>query len=193
MKGQSLSCHSASFIQGAARGDNAWNIWKRNAIIAGGVLMDEGDVVSHLGFSRASLAPFHILHSFSFRLACFSMLLSVLIGTSLLGCGTVTRPRLGWMLELDVATLLGDLLPTHSSRHSGANVDCPRSAPSTKRFMNCPPANRPANHSRQLVFTQPGPFSEVVNILDNVRSTLPAQPVDATQALNLSAGVSNCK
>src|SRR5436190_23341379 len=27
----------------------------------------------------------------------------------------------------------------------------------------------------------------------NVRSSLPAQPVDATQALNLSAGVSNCK
>jgi hypothetical protein len=27
----------------------------------------------------------------------------------------------------------------------------------------------------------------------NVRSCLPAQPVDATQALNLSAGVSNCK
>src|SRR3954454_11909172 len=28
---------------------------------------------------------------------------------------------------------------------------------------------------------------------DNVRLGLPAQPVDATQALNLSAGVSNCK
>jgi hypothetical protein len=27
----------------------------------------------------------------------------------------------------------------------------------------------------------------------DVRFTLPAQPVDATQALNLSAGVSNCK
>jgi hypothetical protein len=29
--------------------------------------------------------------------------------------------------------------------------------------------------------------------LTNVRFALPAQPVDATQALNLSAGVSNCK
>jgi hypothetical protein len=28
---------------------------------------------------------------------------------------------------------------------------------------------------------------------DDVRSSVPAQPVDATQALNLSAGVSNCK
>jgi len=27
----------------------------------------------------------------------------------------------------------------------------------------------------------------------NVRSGLPPQPIDATQALNLSAGVSNCK
>jgi|SRR5712671_1586278 len=45
---------------------------------------------------------------------------------------------------------------THSSRHSGNSVDCPRSAPSTKRFMNCPPANRQANHSREAVFTQPG-------------------------------------
>src|SRR5260370_42612109 len=47
------------------------------------------------------------------------------------------------------------LSSTHSSRHSGNSVDCTRSAPSTKRFMNCPPANRQANHSTQLVFTQP--------------------------------------
>ena len=29
------------------------------------------------------------------------------------------------------------LSSTHSSSHSGNSVDCPRSAPSTKRFMNC--------------------------------------------------------
>ena len=31
------------------------------------------------------------------------------------------------------------------------------------------------------------------NDLNQSRIVLPAQPVDATQALNLSAGVSNCK
>src|SRR5258708_14390214 len=55
------------------------------------------------------------------------------------------------------------LSSTHSSRPSCNSVDCPRSAPSTKRFMNCPPANRQANHSRQLVFTQPGSKPEKLN------------------------------
>jgi hypothetical protein len=31
------------------------------------------------------------------------------------------------------------------------------------------------------------------SVKPNVRFWMPAQPVDATQALNLSAGVSNCK
>jgi hypothetical protein len=62
------------------------------------------------------------------------------------------------------------LSSTHSSRHSGNSVDCPRSAPSTKRFMNCPPANRQANHSRQFVFTQPGSDSDICVFLNDVRS-----------------------
>jgi hypothetical protein len=42
------------------------------------------------------------------------------------------------------------------------------------------------------VFTQPGHLADI-SVLADVRLALPAQPVDATQALNLSAGVSNCK
>jgi hypothetical protein len=38
-----------------------------------------------------------------------------------------------------------------------------------------------------------GNLSRSHRVFANVRFGLPAQPVDATQALNLSAGVSNCK
>src|SRR5476651_667565 len=37
------------------------------------------------------------------------------------------------------------------------------------------------------------PIADIQRLLRHVRFVLPAQPVDATQALNLSAGVSNCK
>ena len=39
----------------------------------------------------------------------------------------------------------------------------------------------------------PPPIADIDRLLRNVRLVLPAQPVDATHALNLSAGVSNCK
>jgi hypothetical protein len=35
--------------------------------------------------------------------------------------------------------------------------------------------------------------ADIRTSVQHVRFGLPAQPVDATQALNLSAGVSNCK
>ena len=38
-----------------------------------------------------------------------------------------------------------------------------------------------------------GSLADILQCPKGVRFTLPAQPVDATQALNLSAGVSNCK
>ena len=52
----------------------------------------------------------------------------------------------------------------------------------------------PGNSPRSLG----GPQARGRTLLTNsflkiVRLTVPAQPVDATQALNLSAGVSNCK
>jgi hypothetical protein len=37
------------------------------------------------------------------------------------------------------------------------------------------------------------PKGDIHHEVRHVRLVLPAQPVDATQALNLSAGVSNCK
>jgi hypothetical protein len=43
-----------------------------------------------------------------------------------------------------------------------------------------------------MASTEGAPIARVYALL-NVRFGLPAQPVDATQALNLSAGVSNCK
>ena len=85
----------------------------------------------------------------------------------------------------------------HSSRHSGNKVDCPRSAPTKKRFIDFPPPkNREENHNIQDVFTQPGSFASLRRAARLRRMSampLSAQPVDATQALNLSAGVSNCK
>src|SRR5258708_37495994 len=74
-----------------------------------------------------------------------------------------SKPRLARSSESTKQSITRtDLLSsTHSSRHSGNSVDGPRSPPSTKRFMNRPPANRQANHSRQLVFTQPGSKTEV--------------------------------
>src|SRR3954464_13259881 len=46
-----------------------------------------------------------------------------------------------------------------SSRHSGNKVDCPRSAPTKKRFIDSLPPNREENHNIQDVFTQPGSFT----------------------------------
>lgn len=54
-------------------------------------------------------------------------------------------------------------------RHSGNSVDCPRSAPATKRFVRSP-ANRQGNHIRRAVFTQPGSTAPVwVTSLDKCR------------------------
>ena len=44
--------------------------------------------------------------------------------------------------------------------------------------------SEPSTHGTKRTSQDVGPF---------VRFRVPAQPVDATQALNLSAGVSNCK
>ena len=52
-------------------------------------------------------------------------------------------------------TRTGLLSSTQSSRHSGNKLDCPRSAPATKRFID-PPRNHQGNHSTLSVFTQPG-------------------------------------
>src|SRR5262249_31324000 len=45
-----------------------------------------------------------------------------------------------------------------SARHSGKSVACPRSIPSTKRFIRPPAASNHCceNHTKRRVFTQPG-------------------------------------
>ena len=48
-------------------------------------------------------------------------------------------------------TRTGLLSSTQSSRHSGNSVDCARSAPAMKRFIN-PPANHEENHSSERRF-----------------------------------------
>jgi hypothetical protein len=51
-----------------------------------------------------------------------------------------------------------------------------------------------AESNRQAAVASAGSSAAAVKAaLRNVRCWVPAQPVDATQALNLSAGVSNCK
>jgi len=50
-----------------------------------------------------------------------------------------------------------------------------------------------ANHALQAIAHKLEKYCGSYQRLANVRFALPAQPVDATQALNLSAGVSNCK
>lgn len=50
---------------------------------------------------------------------------------------------------------------TQSSRHSGNKVDCPRSAPSTKRAMPSPPPIQCGNHSTHSLFTQPGSIASL--------------------------------
>ena len=61
MKGERFSSHRAGFVQGAAGADNAWKIRKRNAVVAIGIFMDEGDVLPRMGMllqRRAALALF---------------------------------------------------------------------------------------------------------------------------------------
>src|SRR4030088_1719062 len=52
-----------------------------------------------------------------------------------------------------------------SSRHSGKTVLCPRSIPSTKRFIRSPPQiaqeSYRQNHIERRVFTQPGSEAEI--------------------------------
>ena len=48
MQGESFHRHIARFIQRASGSDHTGKVRKRNALIAVGVLMDQGDVLSHL-------------------------------------------------------------------------------------------------------------------------------------------------
>ena len=64
----------------------------------------------------------------------------------------------------------------------------------SRRFIRSPFAVRYlAYHFRTLRRVRNGQRSAQYADKVHVRFVLPAQPVDATQALNLSAGVSNCK
>src|SRR6476646_798839 len=68
-------------------------------------------------------------------------------------------------------TRTGFLSSMKSSRHSGNSVDCPRSAPETKRFINSPVESRENHKHRDGVFTQPGSQAEVATLRRDVRST----------------------
>src|SRR6267143_393807 len=56
--------------------------------------------------------------------------------------------------------LAGEHVGTKSSRHSGNNVDCPRSTPSPKRFIATSPRKSRHEHTMRGVFTQPGSLAE---------------------------------
>ena len=60
---------------------------------------------------------------------------------------------------------------TQSSRHSGSNVDCPRSAPCTKRVIPSPRRFSRGNYSRDGVFTQSGSTAGLSSV-----QTMPAVP-----------------
>ena len=68
--------------------------------------------------------------------------------------------------------------------HIGLNEDIDRAETGIKTVFAADSQCRGWVICRQIVAGQKPPLSAV---------TLPAQPIDATQALNLSAGVSNCK
>src|SRR5215510_12980535 len=53
-------------------------------------------------------------------------------------------------------TRTGLLSSMKSSRHSGKNVDCPRSIPETNRFIKSSPRITLEKHSRRRVLTHPG-------------------------------------
>jgi hypothetical protein len=79
MQGESLHRHASGFVQGPARGHAAWEIRKIYAEVTLRVLADQADIAGHDD-------PFSLIPD------CFSMLRSVPMGRSRLGCGTVTRP-----------------------------------------------------------------------------------------------------
>src|SRR5216110_861946 len=100
MQSQSLCGHISGFIQGFSGADDTRKIGKRYAVVAVGIFVDQGDILSHSLFilrcwqGGPQALSLICIRYFSFRPACFSMLLNVPTGTSLLGCGTVTRPGL---------------------------------------------------------------------------------------------------
>src|SRR5205814_3747847 len=90
MQRESFCAHVAGFIESLAGADHAGKVRKRYAVVAAGLFMDQGDVLSHFLFTPLLLAgrtagPFSHLVYFSFRPACFSMLLNVPGGISLRG------------------------------------------------------------------------------------------------------------
>ncbi len=97
MQGQRLLGHPARVVEVDAGGDASGEIGKRDAEIAVGVLVDESDVLAH-GLSQFdSGLPLDAFQRADGQIAA--------------RMGNGDAPGLRGVLKVDVASLLGDLLP----------------------------------------------------------------------------------
>jgi len=98
MQRQSFGAHVAGFIEILAGADHAGKVWKRDAVVAAGVFVDQGDVLSHF-LSRLFQLQTRLLFDASER---SGRDISTRVGYRY-------PPRFGRMFELNMTSLLGDL------------------------------------------------------------------------------------